>query len=274
MSELSISTGSFYPKPTRYAIEKARALGFSTVEITLQNVEIGYDFHRTVKVSRFKDLARELKKLGLQATSVHAPFMTPEQVFSSKARSQILLSSLNITRIFEANEMIVHPYHLFASYEDAVRSLNSAKAHIPRSFLQSTAELLNLSEKYGILVALENIAHWSDSPLLNSPRNMGRLIGALKNRAVVNLDLYHSEMAGATLEFLDRLAEAIVSVHASDYTSRGKRTLPGNGNANWEKIGRRIKKLPNLRRIVLEMQGYYKDDETNASANFLREILK
>ncbi len=271
MPQLSISTGSFYPKTTKDALERASALGFSFIEITLQNAEIGYGFQKKVNMERFIHLAKHAKTLGLRVTSLHAPFMTPEQVFSSKVRSHILFSSLEIARIFGADELVIHPYHLFSSYEHALRALASPKMRLTDNVLEEIPEFLNLCEQHRVVLAFENIAHWVDSPLLNSPKNMEKLITAMKNRLMVDLDIYHSEIGDSTLEFLDCLTESIVSVHASDCTNLNTRTLPGQGKADWHKICQKIKQLPNLKRIVLEIEGNFSDKEILASADFLKE---
>ena len=211
---------------------------------------------------------------GLRVGSLHAPFLSGEKVLSSNVRSDLLLKSIEIVSLFRANELIIHPYHILTSYERLCRFLLSNSSTIRNALLPHIDQFFQAANDRGITVAMENIADWYDHPLLNDPKNMKKLLTALDNEKMkIDLDIFHSELGGSTRRFLEDLGDQIVSVHVSDYTKSKKRTLPGKGRTDWHAIGRRIRLLPGLRHVIMELAGEFDDREIIASAKFMRKIL-
>ncbi len=274
MLELSISTGSFYPKPTKYAVRRAKKLGFSSIEITLQDSDLGYDFQRKVNWNLYKDLSKIIIASGLRVASLHAPFLSGEKVFSSRVRNDLLLKSIEIVSLFQANELVIHPYHFLTSYERLCRFLQSNSSNLRSSLIPHVDQFFKAANDRGVTLAMENIADWYDNPLLNDPRNMKKLLTALDEEEMkIDLDIFHSELGGSTKWFLEELGDQIVSVHVCDHTKLKRRTLPGKGRADWHAIGRRIRPLPGLRHVIMELANEFGDREISASAKFLGRTL-
>ncbi len=274
MIQLSISTGSFYPKPTRHAVKWAKKLGFSSIEITLQDSELGYGFQKKVNWDLYKDLSTAIVATGLRVASLHAPFLSGEKVFSSNVRSDLLLKSIEIVYLFQANELVIHPYHILTSYERLCRFLLSNTSKVTNIFIPHVDRFFKAANDGGIMVAMENIADWYDHALLNDPKNMKKLLTALdKEKIKIDLDIFHSELGGSTGGFLEELGDQIVSVHVSDQTKSKMRTLPGKGGTDWHALGRRIRHLPGLRHVIMELAHEYDDREIIASARLIRRTL-
>lgn len=269
---LLITTGSFFPEPTIHAIERIHRLGFSTFELTIQESDINYGFARTFDEGFFRGI-RRLSRHDLRASTVHAPYLSPVQMFSEKVRAEIVGKALEEARFLGSELLIVHPYHFFLSYEKAISFLEG-KRGIEKALLPSLKPLFRKAEKENVILALENIAHWDDSPLLNNPDNMLTLVKGLSSECVkVDLDLFHSERGGCTNLFLRKLSRLIVSVHVSDMSGNGPRILPGKGKLNWNRICGRLQELPSLRHVVMEITGRFREEEVRQSADFLNRLL-
>lgn len=268
---LAVSTGSFYPLPTKEAIVRIHELGFSLVEITVQDSELNYDFHRRTDLLHFRELATQVHELGLSVISVHAPFLSGVAAFSSKTRGEILLRSMEITSMLGGDEMVVHPYHVFRTYERACSFLLQNTQQPSGFTLPEFSSVLKRARDLGVRIGIENIAHWSDFPLLNDPRNMLKLVSGFASDWVkVDLDIFHSAFSGRTLDFLNLLRENIISLHLSNITDRQDRTLPGKGRVDWAELAGHIGRLPNLDHLVMEVAGQFEDEELGNSAGYLR----
>lgn len=273
--QLSISTGSFYPKPTQYAIKRAKRLGFKSIEITLQASELGYTFQRRINRDFYKDLSKVIAASGLKVASLHAPFLLGVEVFSSSVRSDLLRKSVEIASLFQGDELIIHPYHIITSYERLCGFLRSNSSNVRDTLLPHTEQLFEAASDRGITLAMENIAHWNDHALLDDPLNMTKLLTAVgREKMKIDLDIFHSELGSSTRGFLEELGDRIVSVHLCDYTKSNRRTLPGKGRADWQAIGRRVRRLPALRHVVMELANGSDDREIIASARFMRRALQ
>lgn len=270
---LSITTGSFFPEPTIHAIERIHRLGFSSFELTIQESDMDYEFSGTRGKDFFQRILRLTRRLNLRASTVHAPYLSAVQMFSEKIRAEIIYKALEGASFLESELLIIHPYHIFSSYEKAISFLNG-KLSLERALLLGFKTILHKAEKENVIVAIENIAHWKDSPLLNSPNNMLRLVKSMNSESVkADLNLFHSEVGECTNRFLHKLNLLIVSTHVSDTPDHGPRTLPGKGKLDWNRICERLKALPSLRHVVIEITGRVRSEEVRQSAHFLNRLL-
>ncbi len=270
---LALSTGSFYPTPTEDALVRIALLGFNQAEITIQNSDLNYDFHRHFQLDHLERLRNVIHGEGLRVASLHAPPLTSVESFSQRARAEILLKTLEMAALFQGNEVIVHPYHIFRSYEDACSFLSNESSEISEFAISELLPLLNRAREYGIRIAMENIAHWHDDAFLNDPDNMMRLVSSLDDNFGVDLDIFHSELGHTTSEFLDKLTDRIVSIHLCDHTESRERVFPGRGKTKWPVLAEHVRGLSGLQHVVLEMAGPFKDEELKQSADYLREVF-
>ena len=86
---LAINTGSLSFN-TREAIAQVHGLGFSAVEVNLQQAEFAYGFTRTPNLAFYTDLAREIALRKLIVTDIHALFLDTAQMFSARSRLPLL----------------------------------------------------------------------------------------------------------------------------------------------------------------------------------------
>jgi len=271
---LAISTGSFQPSPTREAVHRIAKLGFKHVEVTVQDSELNYDFYRRTDMDYFEELRSLVHELGLRVTSLHAPQLSAVQTFSSKASHEIMTRFLEIASLFQGDLLVVHPYHIFRSYEVACSFLSDDSPGTGNFMVPEFPSVLANAKENGLRIAIENIAHWHDHPLLNEPRNMLKLVSSLDSETVgVDLDIFHSELGGTTFEFLDKLRDHILSLHLCDFGDSRNRTLPGKGRVNWEKLAGLIGNLEKLDCIVMEVAGQFEDEELGNSAGYLRGVF-
>lgn len=185
---------------------------------------------------------------------MHAPLLSAEQVFSTRARSDILHSSLEVASIFEADMVIIHPHHFFVSYETAHKFLTSSNGTIYDFILPDFSAALDEAEKENVCLAMESVAYWSDFPLLDDAKVMKRVLAALDSTHLgVDLDILHSELGGSTFDFLTQFPESILSLHLRDYRDDQTRVVPGKGKIDWRKIMFAARNLPRLKHIVMEL---------------------
>ena len=271
---LSISTGSFYPASTNKSIKRAHDLGFERIEIMIQDRELDYNFQRHADLTFFTKLKRIVQEYGLTVGSLHAPLLSTEQVFSTRTRSEILHNSLEVASIFEADTVVIHPHHFFMSYEAAYKFLTSSNGTIGDFILPNFWAELDEAEKENVCLAVENVAYWSDFPLLNDAKLMKRVLAALGDtRLGVDLDVLHSELGDCTFDFLTQFPESIVCLHLRDYRDDQTRVVPGKGKIDWRKIIFAARNMPRLRHFVMELAGRLEDSEIQKSANYMRELL-
>lgn len=134
-----------------------------------------------------------MRNRNIATASVHAPFLRGTEVFSSAARMQILQYSLDITRIIHGTTLVLHPYHIFSSYEGAVRFFSTPSKKVDEFVLPEFPSLVERAESANIIVAIENIGHWYDHPLTNRPSNLLRMVKGLNSDSVrAMIDIFHS----------------------------------------------------------------------------------
>ncbi len=205
--------------------------------------------------------------------SLHAPPLASVESFSQRARAEILLKTLEMAALLQGNEVIVHPHHIFRSYEDACSFLSNELSEISEFTISELSPILNRAGEHGVGIAIENIAHWHDHAFFNDPNNMLRLVSSLDDRIGVDLDIFHSELGHTTFEFLEKLRDRIVSIHLCDHTESRERTLPARGRTNWQMLLEKARGLPRLEHVVLEVAGPLEDEELKQSASYLREVF-
>lgn len=168
---LAISTHSL-SDDTPDALERAAALGFKIVEINLQVDEFGYGYRRKPNVRFYRSLKTQLTQLGLSVWSVTVPQMTQQQMFSPRARKDILLHGAGAAGVLEAKVYTVEPAHIFVD-EDSAESYftaNRAPALID-GFDETWAQVVNRRMTF----AISNMSYWLGAPLLNNAQRMAKL---------------------------------------------------------------------------------------------------
>jgi sugar phosphate isomerase/epimerase len=269
---IAVSTGTFYPLSTLQSIQQFKALGIRDLELTLQQNEVFLTFERKFSMPILSELSAQVQGGEVCVRSVHAPQMSAERCYNLRARLQFLLHSVEVCRTLGGGLVVVHPFHLFRTHEDALEYLASNKALSSSVLLPGVQEALNLAQAAGIQLALENIQDWADEPFFNDPKNVFRLLRDLNHPALgCTLDLMHARVPDLLEEFVQLLAADIVNIHAADFLPPIKRVPIGKGVIDWQQLVPKLRALPNLRQITVELQNPAPDELLPSVAMFSAE---
>jgi sugar phosphate isomerase/epimerase len=174
--EIAINTGSL-SFDTPAAVAQAKGLGFTALEVNLQQAELRYDFNRQPNLGFFDTLAQEIQLRGMRVVSVHNLFLTGAQVFSQDARRAVLRLAARVVRRLDSSVLVVHPADLFVSEEALTSFLTGGRKRMPliAGFDDVRAEI----EELQVGLALENVNHWHDTLLTNQADHMRVLTDTL-----------------------------------------------------------------------------------------------
>jgi sugar phosphate isomerase/epimerase len=208
--EIAINSGSLSLN-TPAAVAQAKGLGFTALEINLQQDELRYDFNREPDLDFYDVLAQEIELRGIRVVSVHNLFLSGAQVFSQQARREILSLAGRLTARLGASVLVVHPADLFTS-EEALTHYLAGRGQPPliAGFDKVRAELDALQ----VSLALENVNHWRDTLLTNQAESMHRLTGALE--CLVALDVRRGINRPSLERWVELLGQRMALLHLHD----------------------------------------------------------
>ncbi len=250
---IAVTTGTFFPLSTLETIRQFKELGIRDVELTLQQNEFGLTFERKLSMPILSELSALVQDGELCVRSVHAP---PNHMhcYNLWARREFLIHSIEVCRILEGKIVVVHPFHLFRTHEEALDYLRRDSHLPPAALLPGLEDAFDLALSTGIQLAIENIQDWADEIFLNAPLNVARFLRDMNHPALgVTLDLMHAKVSGFLDEFVDSLAVDIINIHASDMLLPIKRVPIGDGVIDWDRLIPRLKSLPNLHQMTVEL---------------------
>lgn len=209
--QLAINTGSL-SHDTREAIAPVHSLGFTAIELNLQQAELGYGFARTPNLAFYTDLARELALRKLAVTDVHALFLNGTQMFSARSRCDVLAAGGQIARMLGAGILTVHPTDILDNEEWL--ELYIADPKLPLPLVEGMSSVIRELRGGGVQIALENVQYWQGARGTNDADLMARLVEALDCR--VALDVRRG-LAHPSLErWIELLGERIAVLHLHD----------------------------------------------------------
>jgi sugar phosphate isomerase/epimerase len=214
VTEIAINTGSLSSN-TPAAVAQAKGLGFTALEVNLQQSELRYDFERRPDLGFYDILAQEIQLRGMRTVAVHNLHLTSAQVFSQDARREILQLATGVTARLGARILVVHPADLFVSEEALTLYLSGAEnggGELPviAGFNDVRAEMVGLE----VDLALENVNHWRDTLLTNQAEHMRLLAGALKCQ--VTLDVQRGLNRPNLERWVELVGEKIALLHLHD----------------------------------------------------------
>jgi sugar phosphate isomerase/epimerase len=212
--EIAINTGSL-SSDTPAAVAQAKGLGFTALEVNLQQAELQYDFNRQPNLDFYETLAQEIKLRDMHAVAVHNLFLTGAQVFSSQARTEILALAGRLTAQLGAAILVVHPADLFTNEEALIEFLTGSKDQSNRlplipGFAAVRAEL----EGLGVHLAMKNVNHWRDTLLTNQAEHMRVLTDALD--CLVALDVPRCLQRPSLERWIELVGQRIALLHLHD----------------------------------------------------------
>jgi sugar phosphate isomerase/epimerase len=212
--EIAINSGSL-SFDTPAAVAQARGLGFTALEINLQQGELRYDFNRQPNLDFYDLLVQEIQLRDIRVVSVHNLFLSGAQVFSQQARREILGLAARLTARLGASILVVHPADLFTNEEALTRYLSGGptgggEVPVIAGFEEVRAEL----EELKVSLALENVNHWRDTLLTNQAGHMRVLTDALE--CLVTLDVRRSLDRPGLERWIELVGERIALLHLHD----------------------------------------------------------
>lgn len=251
---IAVTTGSLYPLSTLDSIKRLKELGIQDVELTLQSNEFFVTFNRELSMPILPDLVQLVQSGKLCVRSVHAPMTRSYHCYNLWSRMKHLEYAIEVCQLLGGQVVVVHPEHLFRTYEDAIEYLSSDGVSLHTSLLPGIKHILDLVQSKKMILALENIQDWYDEIYFNSPLNMLRFMSEIDHPALrFTFDLMHSQVSATLRDFTDFLANFVVNVHASDLLYPIKRVAIGKGITDWDSLLPKLQAFPNLRQITVEL---------------------
>lgn len=237
--EIAINTGSI-SFDTPAAVAQAKGLGFTALEVNLQQLELRYGFNRQPNLDFYDLLAQEIQLRGMRVVAVHNLFLTGAQVFSQGARREILHLAARVAARLGSSVLVVHPADLFVSEETLTSYLSGGRKKLPliSGFDDVRAEL----EELQVSLALENVNHWRDTLLTNQADHMRVLTDALNCK--VAFDVRRGLDRPDLSSWIELVGERIALCHLHD-TVDGEEHHPPLDPAWGDRV-------PLLKRTVVE----------------------
>jgi sugar phosphate isomerase/epimerase len=258
---IAVSTGTLYPLSTLESVRQFKEIDIQDFELTLQQSEVSLTFERKFSMPILPELSELVQSGEVCVCSVHAPQVSAERCYNLWARTRFLIQSIEVCRLLEGKVVVVHPFHLFRTHEEALDYLAGTSALSASAVLPELAEALDLAHSMGIKLALENIQDWADEVFFNDPRNVSRFLRDMNHPALgFTLDLMHAKVSGFLDEFVDSLSTDILNIHASDLLPPTKRVPIGMGIIDWDDLVPRLRALPNLHQITVELSSSQPDE--------------
>jgi sugar phosphate isomerase/epimerase len=262
---IAVTTGSFYPVPTHQSIQQLNELGIQDIELTLQSNEFLLTFERKFSMPILPELLALVQDKRLHVRSVHAPLVSAERCYNLWARLQFLMHSLEVCRILGGKLVVIHPFHVFRTHEDALEYLAGNGSSLQSALLPGINDVLDQAHAANIMLALENIQDWQDEIFFNTPQNVFRFLRDIDHPSLgFTLDLMHAQYPNLLDEFVRALATDIVNIHAADLLPPTKRVAVGQGVIEWNRVVPTLHALPNLRQITVELSNPQPDELTES----------
>jgi sugar phosphate isomerase/epimerase len=246
---VGLSTGCFYQIRISEVLGLIRDSGFSLIEISSHPRHLDYRDGETIKA-----VASQIRSLGLEAYSLHAPFGADLDISSTDSE----LRDVSIAKVLgaaeAASELGVRNFVLHPGPDRPWR-LASQEFDLR---LRSSAEALTLisahCRRLGISLVLENmLPHLS----FGYPLNLLRIVDSLDGFGVgVCLDTGHGNLTGDLEGLVRKFSYRIRMIHANDNDGRNDSHLaPGLGNIDWQQLVRTLLQSRFEGALVLELSG-------------------
>jgi sugar phosphate isomerase/epimerase len=264
--QLAINTGSL-SFDSHEAIAQVHALGFTAVEVNLQQAELAYGFDQTPNLAFYAELARELKLRKLTVTDVHALFLNAAQMFSAQARRVALSIEGQVTQTLGAGILVVHPTDILESEEWL--DLYCDDARMPAPLVESIGSVIRELQSGGVRIALENVQHWRGTCGTNDAETMARLVDELDCHTT--LDVRRGLDRPSLDRWLELVGDRIVVYHLHDTLGGTEHHPPAA--PDWRHI------IPQLQRTstqvyVMEATGERSPGAIKVSREYISKLLQ
>jgi len=221
-----------------------------------------------------RQTARKLQDLGMGACSFHAPFADHIDITSldegTRRRSiEEVLVAARAAAMLSARSFVIHP-----GPEHAGTPPPGERERRLEHVASSLSEIAGRCHEMGVQCLLENkLPHL----LFGNIPDMMWILGAMSTVQVgVCLDTGHAHLAGDLENAVQKLANYLRLVHASDNLSRfDDHRPPGKGDINWWRLLGQLRQVGFSAPMVLEIAGQGSQEDTLRAARdgvlFLQE---
>ncbi len=211
-------------------------------------IEVLDDGTHDLNKQRIVTLKEAAKSFKLEY-SLHAPFAdinigSPVKPMLNASLKRLMQSLQNANAI-DAKMWVFHPAQrtgIGQFYPDADF----------KQMCQSIRQLYAQAEEYGVNIALENLPHkyWF---LMSAPQEFERMYKETNLPIGITLDLGHANLEAQIQPFINRLADKIVHVHASNNDgSDDQHNGVDDGNIDYVAFTESLKKIGYDKKVVVE----------------------
>ena len=264
--QLAINTGSL-SFDTRTAIAEVHSLGFTAIELNLQQAELAYGFQRRPNLNFYRDLARELALRKLTVTDVHALFLNAAQMFSARAKREVLSAEAQATQMLGAQILVVHPTDILDNEEWL--DLYAADPEMKLPLVEGMAAVIREVQSGGVTIALENVQHWHDARSTNDAQVMARLVEALDCH--VTFDVRRGANQPSLERWLELLGNRMSVLHLHDALGGVEHHPPAA--PEWRQIIPRLKRT-SAQVCVLEATANRNPGAIKVSREYICKLLQ
>lgn len=255
---IGVSTASYYPLETEFALENIGKDGIKTAEIFFNaNIELKQSF-----IDILLDIQH---KYGLNIPSIHPTMSLAESFMIFSAYERRFNESLDIfSRYSEIAAQLGAKYIiLHGGKPNGILS--------DEEYCERYMQLKNVTLQNGVTVLQENVANHraGDIEFLKSMRDI------LGDDAEFCIDIKQSVRNGYNpFDIINELHENIKHYHISDHSLASDCQLPGNGKFNFKDFFELTKKLGYNGAYMIEVYGnaYKEYSEISNSLLFLKKL--
>jgi sugar phosphate isomerase/epimerase len=246
---------------------QVHALGFSAIELNLQQAELAYFFQQKPNFVFYADLARELKIRRLTVTGVHALFLNAAQMFSARARRGVLVAEGVATRMLGADILVVHPTDILDNEESLEEFAADPRAGVP--LVHGIGSVIRELQSGHVQIALENVQHWCGACGTNVPEVMARLVEALDCRVVLDVRrcLNHSSLS----RWLELVGDRIAVMHLHDQVGESEHHPPAA--QDWRAMMPQLKRT-SAQACVIEASAERSQGAIKVSREYISKLLQ
>jgi hypothetical protein len=262
--QIAINTGSL-SQETPKALEMAADLGFRQIEVNLQTAEFGYGYRRRPDARFYRQMKKQIDELGLSVWSATSPPQTQEQMFSSRARKDIMMNSVGAAGLLGAQVYVSSPTDLFQNEDDLLFYLEKGDAPPTiKGYDESWAQIINRR----MSPVIRNYDYWVGAPLINQAERLKRVTDALAIGCALDIRLAQRRNPLAT--WIEALSDRLAVVYAYDMDEDGRISAPASGEwAEWLEPFKQTR----LKTLVMSAGEGQGAAEIKASRAMLQEIL-
>jgi len=214
------------------------SLGRRLQKVAVERVELVDDGWHALDQKRVRALKEIGESKGLTYT-LHAPFADINIAAPAQDMRNFVIKrleeSMKLARLLDCRLMVFHPgmrTGISSFYPGADWKIN----------IESVRRLLELSQRHGVEVAIENCPE-PFGFLLKNVEQFSQFFNELGEDLGLVLDVGHSNISGQTHAFIEAFGERIVHVHAHDNEGKHDQHLGvGHGTVDWSQFAEDIRK--------------------------------